>query len=133
MSNQHSIDSFEAELEIDLTEGGELQRPEQRKTERQDTSASSMTGTVEFRDKRLPVRIEDLSLGGVGIALASRMPLNEECTLCIQLSVCGSDYELTMRCRVRHCESVGRSGYQAGLRFIQMSDATRDTLKLLLG
>jgi hypothetical protein len=119
------------EFEIDLTGENEVAIGEQREADRQETS-SSLFGTVECRGKTVPVRIGDLSLAGAGISMESRLPLNEECTLTIQLSVCGSDYELTMKCRVRHCDAENNKSFQAGLQFIDMTPGTRDTLALLI-
>jgi c-di-GMP-binding flagellar brake protein YcgR len=125
-------DSLDGEFEIDLTGENELKPADQRNMERQQTSSAPMTGSVEYRDKKVSVRIDDLSIGGVGISMDSRLPLNEECKLTIQLSVCGSDYELAMKCRVRHCDKVNNKTYEAGLQFIDMAQSTRDTLKLLI-
>mgnify|MGYP001110229099 CR=1 FL=1 len=130
MSSPNSPDPFEVEVEIDLTGETLLQTEEQRRAVRHET-ASSLIGTVEFRDKRLPVRINDLSLSGAGVTLDSRLPFNQECKLTIQLSVCGSDYELAIQCRVRHCDAVNSKTYHAGLQFIDMPQSTRDTLSLL--
>jgi c-di-GMP-binding flagellar brake protein YcgR len=124
-------DSLDGEFELDLTGENERQSTEQRGTERQQSS-SSLAGTVEFRDKKIAVRIDDLSVTGVGVSMDSRLPLNEECKLTIQLSVCGSDYELTMKSRVRHCDKVNNKTYEAGLQFIDMAQSTRDTLLLLV-
>ena len=131
MSAGKKSDSFDGEFEINLTGENELQPTEQRGDERQATS-SSLAGSVEFRDKKISVRIDDLSSGGVGISMDSRLPLNEECKLTIQLSVCGSDYELEMKCRVRHCDPINNKTYEAGLQFIDMTQGTRDTLLLLI-
>ena len=131
MSAGKKNDSFDGEFEIDLTGENELLPSEQRGEERQETS-SSLAGSVEFRDKKIAVRIDDLSVGGVGVSMDSRLPLNEECKLTIQLSVCGSDYELEMKCRVRHCDAVNNKTYEAGLQFIDMTQGTRDTLLLLI-
>jgi hypothetical protein len=130
MNSANSPDPFEVEVEIDLTGETLVEIAEQRQSPRHET-ASSLIGTVEFRDKRLPVRITDLSLSGAGVTLDSRLPFNQDCKLTIQLSVCGSDYELTMQCRVRYCDAVTNTTYQAGLQFIDMPQSTRDTLALL--
>ncbi|HEY8540559.1 MAG TPA: PilZ domain-containing protein [Steroidobacteraceae bacterium] len=130
MSSPNSTDPFEVEVEIDLTGEAAVETPEQRRSSRHET-ASSLIGTVEFRDKRLSVRITDLSLSGAGITLDSRLPFNQECKLTIRLSVCGSDYELTMQCRVRYCDAVNSTTYHAGLQFVDMPQSTRDTLSLL--
>jgi len=124
-------ESNDAEIEIDLTGEIEISADEQRRAERQST-ASSLQGTVAYRDKRVAVRIDDLSVKGVGVSMEQRLPLNEECTLTITLSVCGSDYELAMKSRVRHCDAINNKTYHAGLQFIDMSQGTRDTLLLLI-
>jgi c-di-GMP-binding flagellar brake protein YcgR len=118
------------EIELDLTGESEL-ISEQREAERQETAAS-LIGTVEFRTEVIPVRIDDLSIGGVGVSMDTRLPEHQECKLTIQLSVCGSDYELSMKCRVRHCDAVNNKTYEAGLQFIDMTPGTRDTLLLLI-
>jgi c-di-GMP-binding flagellar brake protein YcgR len=118
------------EFEIDLTGEAEL-ISDQREAERQETAAS-LIGTVEFRTEVIPVRIDDLSIGGVGVSMDTRLPEHQECKLTIQLSVCGSDYELSMKCRVRHCDPVNNKTYEAGLQFIDMTPGTRDTLLLLI-
>ena len=125
-------DSNDTEIEIDLTGEIEMKSDEQRRAERQPTSSSSLHGTVAYRDKKVAVRIDDLSVKGVGVTMDSRLPLNEECMLTIQLSVCGSDYELSMKSRVRHCDPINSKTYHAGLQFIDMSQGTRDTLLLLI-
>ena len=119
------------EFEIELTDDADLGTIDQRKADRQET-ASSLLGSVEYRDKKVAVRINDLSPTGVGISMESRLPLNEECMLTLHMSVCGSDYELKMKCRVRHCDAENNKTYQAGLQFIDMAQATRDTLTLLI-
>jgi hypothetical protein len=122
---------FEEEFEIDLTDDAAPAAPDQRKELRQETS-SSLRGTVEYRDKALAVRIIDLSLQGAGINADSRLPLNEECVLTLHMTVCGADYELKMKSRVRHCDAENNKTYSAGLQFIDMSPGTRDTLALLI-
>jgi hypothetical protein len=131
MSSSNQPFDDDDEFEIELTGENEFGLADQRAAERQQT-ASSLVGTVEWRDKTAPVRIHDLSLTGVGIGTESRLPLNEDCTLKIQLSVCGSDYELTIKCRVRHCDAENNKTYNAGLQFIDMTQGTRDTLALLI-
>lgn len=119
------------EFEFELTDEIELGLTDQRETERQEAS-SSLVGTIEYRDKKLAVRINDLSPTGVGLSTESRLPLNEECMLTLHMSVCGSDYELKMKCRVRHCDAENNKTYSAGLQFIDMTPSTRDTLTLLI-
>lgn len=119
------------EFEFELGDDTELGLTDQRQAERQDTS-SSLLGSIEYRDKKLAVRVNDLSPTGVGINTESRLPLNEECMLTLHLSVCGSDYELKMKCRVRHCDAENNKTYVAGLQFIDMTQSTRDTLMLLI-
>jgi PilZ domain len=131
MSAAKQSDSFDGEIEVDLSGQTEAKANDQRGTDRREPS-SSLVGTVEYRDKKVSVRIDDLSIKGVGVSMDSRLPLNEECKLTIQLSVCGSDYELTMKSRVRHCDAVNNKTYEAGLQFIDMSQSTRDTLLLLI-
>jgi len=131
MSAGKQSESFDGEFEVDLTGETELKPSDQRSMERASTS-SSLHGSVEFRDKKVAVRIDDLSVGGAGVSGDTRLPLNEECRLTIQLSVCGSDYELTMKCRVRHSDKVNNKTYEAGLQFIDMTPGTRDTLLLLI-
>jgi hypothetical protein len=130
MSAAKQPDVPDAEFELDLT--GEVEQlSDKRQSERQQTAAS-LIGTVEFRTEVIPVRIDDLSMTGVGISMDTRIPEHQECKLTIQLSVCGSDYELSMKCRVRHCDAVNSKTYEAGLQFIDMTSGTRDTLLLLI-
>jgi len=131
MSAAKQSDSPDAEFDVDLTGEIQMKPSEQRGAERLEAS-SSLSGSVEYRDKKVSVRIDDLSIKGVGVSMDSRLPLNEECKLTIQLSVCGSDYELQMKCRVRHCDAVNNKTYEAGLQFIDMTPGTRDTLLLLI-
>jgi hypothetical protein len=132
MSAANQPEPFDEEFEIDLSGASEATPPkEQRSAERQEPD-SSLIGKILFRDKEARVRIDDLSINGAGVTLESRLPLNEECTLFIQLAVCGSEYELTMKCRVRHCDAATSRTYQAGLQFTQMPESTRDILKLLI-
>jgi hypothetical protein len=132
MNSTNKITDFD-EFELDLS--GETEaRPaaDQRAVSRNQTS-SSVTGIVECRDQRHFVRINDLSIQGVGVTLDSRLPPNAECRLTLQLAVCGMDYELSMKCRVRHCDAIDSRSYHCGLQFIDMSQGTRDTLLLLIG
>lgn len=131
MSAGKPTESFDDEFELDLTGEKEAVTVEQRSAGRQQTS-SSLFGSVAFRDKQVSVRIDDLSVKGVGVSMDSRLPENEECQLTIKLTVCGSDYELTIKCRVRHCDKVNNKTYEAGLQFIDMAPGTRDTLLLLV-
>ena len=134
MSAGKQGESFDGEFEIDLTGETEMKPSDQRNMDRAKTSSSSSSlhGSIEFRDKKVAVRIDDLSVGGAGVSGDTRLPLNEECKMTIQLSVCGSDYELTMKCRVRHSDKVNNKTYEAGLQFIDMPQSTRDTLLLLI-
>jgi hypothetical protein len=116
------------EFEIDLAQGGQ----EQRASGRRPTTGSSLVGTLEYRTNKIEVRIEDLSLKGVGVTTAMRIPDGEECRLTLTLSACGSDYELMIKSRVRYCDVLNSRAYHAGLMFVDMSPQTRDTLKLLI-
>ena len=131
MNSTNKSEDFD-EFELDLT--GEIEAPptDQRAMGRQQAS-SSLVGTVDCRNRLHTVRIDDLSIKGVGVTLENRLPLNEECQLTIQLAVCGMDYELTMKCRIRHCDALNSRSYHAGLQFIDMTQGTRDTLVLLIG
>ena len=120
-----AVDADEFDIELDRVDEG------QRASTRQQPS-SSLLGTVEYRNNKVAVRIDDLSIGGVGVMTQARLPIGEDCRLVIQLSVCGSDYELEMKSRVRHCEPLTSKTFHAGLQFIEMSQATRDTLTLLI-
>lgn len=131
MNSTNQSDAIE-EFELDLTGEIEMDPANKRATDRQQAS-SSLAGTVDCRNVQHAVRIDDLSIKGVGVTLESRLPLNEECQLTIQLAVCGMDYELTMKCRVRHCDAINSKTYHAGLQFIDMTQGTRDTLLLLIG
>jgi c-di-GMP-binding flagellar brake protein YcgR len=122
---------FEEEFEIDLTDDDAPGAPDQRKEPRQEAS-SSLRGTLEYRDKMLAVRVTDLSLQGAGVNARSRLPLGAECVLTLHMTVCGADYELKMKSRVRHCDAENNKTYSAGLQFIDMSPDTRDTLALLI-
>jgi c-di-GMP-binding flagellar brake protein YcgR len=130
MSAASQPDPTHEEFEMDLTSESELE-PEKRSSERQQTS-SSLAGTIEFRTETFAVRIDDLSVGGAGVSMPTNLPLRSECKLTIQLSVCGSDYELSMKCRVTHCDAINSKSYEAGLQFIEMAQGTRDTLLLLV-
>lgn len=134
MKSTNQPDAFDEfdEFELDLTGEIDTGSIDKRATDRQQAS-SSLTGTVECRDQRHTVRIDDLSIQGVGVTLENRLPLTEECRLTIQLAVCGMDYELTMKCRVRHCDAINSRSHHAGLQFIDMTQGTRDTLLLLIG
>lgn len=126
-SNPHGPDEVVTEIELELE-----REPAERRMVARDEPSSSLTGTLEYRGSKTPVRIDDLSLGGVGVTAQTALRIGEECQLVIQLSVCGSDYELQIRSRIRHCEPLTSRAYHAGLQFIDMSQSTRDTLKLLI-
>ena len=132
MNSVNKSESFDGEIEVDLTGEIEMNPADKRSSGRQQTSSSSMNGVVECRNNKYSVRIDDLSIKGVGVTMDSRLPLNEECKLTIQLEVCGSEYELAMKCRVRHCDAVNSRTYHSGLQFIDMTQGTRDTLLLLI-
>ena len=119
------------EFELDLTGEIDMEAKDKRGADRLATS-SSLAGIVECRNQQHSVRIDDLSLKGVGVTLESRLPLNEECRLTIQLAVCGMDYELSMKCRIRHCDAINNKTCHAGLMFIEMTPGTRETLELLI-
>jgi c-di-GMP-binding flagellar brake protein YcgR len=131
MNSTNTSEDFD-EFELDLTGEIEALPNEQRSMSRQQAS-SSLQGTVECRNQQHAVRIDDLSVTGVGVTMENRLPLNEECQLTIQLAVCGMEYELSMKCRVRHCDALNSRSYHAGLQFIDMTQGTRDTLILLIG
>ena len=69
---------------------------------------------------------------GVGVTTTTRLPIGDDCRLLIQLSVCGSDYELEIKSRIRHCEPLNSKSFHGGLQFVDMSESTRETLKLLI-
>lgn len=115
--------------DIDLEMGVD---PVDQRADSRDEPASSLVGTLTYRNQTLAVRISDLSMGGVGVTTSTGLAIGEDCQLVIQLSVCGSDYELQIRSRVSHCEPLNSRTYHAGLQFIDMSQSTRDTLKLLV-
>jgi len=115
--------------DIDLELGAE---PMEKRADSREEPASSLVGTLTYRNQTLPVRISDLSMGGVGVTTDTGLATGEDCELVIQLSVCGSDYELQIRSRICHCEPLNSRSWHAGLQFIDMSQSTRDTLKLLV-
>jgi hypothetical protein len=116
------------EEEIDL----ELDRGDAQRTGGRQQTSSSLLGTVEYRSNKVSVRIDDLSIGGVGVTVQQRLPIGEDCRLVIHFSVCGSDYELEMKSRIRHCDALNSKTFHAGLQFVDMSQSTRDTLTLLI-
>jgi hypothetical protein len=115
------------EFEIDLD--GVKSKDNQRASTRQETS---LVGTVDFGKGKMPVRIDDLSTEGVGVTTSTRLPEGHDLKLAIKLSVCGSDYELEIKSRVRYSNAIPGNSYESGLRFIDMSQQTRDTLTLLV-
>jgi hypothetical protein len=117
----------DSEFEIDLD--GVKDKDNMRASSRQETS---LKGVVDFGKGKMPVRIDDLSVEGAGVTTATRLPEGQDLKLTIQLSVCGSDYELEIKSRVRYSNSIPGGSYESGLRFFEMSPQTRDTLTLLV-
>jgi hypothetical protein len=122
-SNPATDDEFEIDLD------GVKAKDNLRASARQQTS---LVGTVDFGKGKMPVRIDDLSTEGVGVNTSMRLPEGHDLKLTIQLSVCGSDYELEIKSRVRYSNAIPGNSYESGLRFIEMSPQTRDTLILLV-
>lgn len=123
----NGLDEIVADIDLQL----ETEAVEKRADPREEPS-SSLVGTLTYRNQTLPVRISDLSMGGVSVTTDTGLPIGEDCELVIQLSVCGSDYELQIRSRICHSEPLTSRSYHAGLQFIDMNQSTRDTLKLLV-
>jgi c-di-GMP-binding flagellar brake protein YcgR len=73
----------------------------------------------------------DLSAGGVCVALPFALSNGDECGVRIDLSACGSDTHLELRCRVCYCVQIGDK-FRIGLQFIEMTTYAASFLRAVL-
>jgi hypothetical protein len=74
----------------------------------------------------------DISQTGIGLFSPRMLQAEEECTLQIDLSVCGADLELRLAGRVCYCYPQGEGKFRAGMRFVGLDANTAHLLSQLL-
>jgi c-di-GMP-binding flagellar brake protein YcgR len=74
----------------------------------------------------------DISQTGIGLFSPRMLEPEEECTLQIDLSVCGMDMELRLVGRVCYCHPQGDQRFRAGMRFVGLDAQSAQLLSQLL-
>ena len=74
----------------------------------------------------------DISQTGIGLFSPRMLEPEEECTLQIDLSVCGMEMELRLVGRVCYCHPQGDRKFRAGMRFVGLDANAADLLSQLL-
>jgi hypothetical protein len=74
----------------------------------------------------------DISQTGIGLFSPRMLQAEEECTLQIDLSVCGADLGLRLVGRVCYCYPQGEGKFRAGMRFVGLDANAANLLNQLL-
>ena len=74
----------------------------------------------------------DISQTGIGLFSPRMLESEEECTLQIDLSVCGMEMELRLVGRVCYCHAQGDRRFRAGMRFVGLDANAKQLLDQLL-
>ncbi len=74
----------------------------------------------------------DISQTGIGLVAPRMLQSDEECTLQIDLSVCGMEMELKLVGCVCYCYRQGEGKFRAGLRFVGLDANAAHLLSQLL-
>jgi c-di-GMP-binding flagellar brake protein YcgR len=74
----------------------------------------------------------DISQTGIGLFSPRMLYPEEQCTLQIDLSVCGMNMELRLAGRVCYCHPQGEGKFRAGMRFVGMDAEAAQLLGQLL-
>jgi hypothetical protein len=74
----------------------------------------------------------DISQTGIGLFSPRMLHADEECTLQIDLSVCGMNMELRLAGKVCYCQPQGEGRFRAGMRFVGMDTNAAHLLSQLL-
>jgi hypothetical protein len=93
----------------------------------------SMVARVQLPDGTvLNGHSTDISQTGIGLFAPRMLQPEDECTLQIDLSVCGMEMELRLVGRVCYCYQQGEDRFRAGMRFVRMDADTVQLLSQLL-
>ena len=106
----------------------EIPQDERRTSPRK---ALRVSASLTAPGRTVPSQTIDLSDGGVCVALPFAVATGDECAVRIDLSACGVDTQLELRCRVCYCVPVGEK-YRVGLQFIRMTTAGASFLRKVL-
>lgn len=74
----------------------------------------------------------DISQTGIGLFSPRMLQTEEECTLQIDLSVCGMELELRLVGRVCYCHPQSEGKFRAGMRFVGLDATAAQLLSQLL-
>ena len=115
----------------------ELSELELAKLERERRVATrkvvSMIAKVQLPDGTvLHGHSTDISQTGIGLFSPRMLEAEEECTLQIDLSVCGMEMELRLVGRVCYCHPQGDNKFRAGMRFVGLDPDAAQLLSQLL-
>lgn len=126
LAGQVLADDHEEEIEIEFDPAKENRRTAAR-------TSITLMGTVKMSTgKVINVRSVDVSSTGIGLLSVLKLEPGEECTAYIDLSVCGTEFQVEVTGRVVYCRALPLGGYRAGLQFIQMTGEARSVLDGLL-
>ena len=115
----------------------ELSELELAKLERERRVASrkvvSLIAKVQLPDGTvLHGHSTDISQTGIGLYSPRMLEADEECSLHIDLSVCGMEMELRLIGRVCYCHPQGDQKFRAGMRFVGLDASSAELLSQLL-
>jgi len=93
----------------------------------------NVPATVKFGDGRsLTAQSVDISRSGIGLFSQQVLPVGEECTVHVDLSVCGTEFELKIVGKVCYCHTHASGQFRAGLQFVRMPAETAALMKSLI-
>jgi len=115
----------------------ELSELELAKLERERRIATrkvvSMRAKVQLPDGSvLHGHSTDISQTGIGLFSPRMLHPEDECSLQIDLSVCGMEMELRLLGRVCYCHQQGDGKFRAGMRFVGLDAKAAQLLSQLL-
>jgi hypothetical protein len=121
--NQTPVSDFE-EMELDFSS-------DERRIEKR--TVLNMPATVLFGDGRsLTAQSVDISRSGMGLFSQHVLPVGEECTVQVDLSACGTDFELKIVGKVCYCRTHASGQFRAGLQFVRMPAETAALMRSLM-
>jgi len=93
----------------------------------------NVPATVQFSDGRsLAAQSVDISRSGIGLFSQQVLPVGEECTVHVDMSACGTEFELKIVGKVCYCHTHASGQFRAGLQFVRMPAETVALVKSLI-
>ncbi len=70
----------------------------------------------------------DVSPGGVGISLTASLAAKQRCQIQFNLPLNGKSHRIAAVGVVTHCVCGGSEGFKAGLKFVEIDEASKNLL-----